>query len=372
MPEHSPAGPPSLGAAPAVGLAAPAGAALCPPPWQASTPSSAARVAPTTDAALLEAGCFSSSGPAPPGSPEASLVTTEVSSLCVPDSDGTGSVDRGRRRGKRRSSPVLTTRMLRSRPPIITPVLPNVGLTVYTIGKGFKLSERQDLEEKIGSLHANPEVLALCSSISEAAERYLHLVHTSAAGWGYVAKRDTPSGVDVCFYSGVIRLKHLASGSNHCIDLGTIVGSPLVVDGRPQTPCTARTGSMQLVNHACRVDVPSELQGPNCEARHEMTDDTLGLWVLRTSRVIQKGEALCFDYGGSFWSSGAHDVSKAAHTLVRCRCAGNSCPKRRWRWERSSRSSSHLVDHEPSSRPPLQPRLLSWLTARETAQCDIP
>ena len=187
MPEHSPTGPPSLGAAPAVGPAAPDGAALCPPPWQASTPSLAERVTPTTDAALLEAGCFSSSGPVPPGSPEASLVTTEVPSLCVPDSDGTGSVDCGRRRGKRRPSPVLTERMLRSRPPIINPVFPEAGLTVYTIGKGFKLSERQDLEEKIGSLHANPKVLALCSSISEAAERYLHLVNTSATGWGYVA-----------------------------------------------------------------------------------------------------------------------------------------------------------------------------------------
>jgi len=224
------------------------------------------------------------------------------------------------------------------------------------VGKGFRLRESQDLEEKIESLHANPDVHALCSSILTAAEQYLHLSHSTATGWGYVTKCETPSEVDVCFYSGVIRRKHLASGSNHCIDLGTVFGSPLVVDGCPLSPHSARPGSMQLVNHACRIEETSGPKGPNCEARHVMTEDTLGVWVLRTLRTIQKGESLSFDYGGSFWCSGLHAETKAGHSLVRCRCNGASCPKGRWRWEKSSQHTAQLVSRE-SPRASLQSSL---------------
>lgn len=260
------------------------------------------------------------------------------------------------------------TRRLRPRPfprtssaPLAEPSSHSHDLVVYTIGKGFRPTQVQDLEERLASLHQNPAIRDLCTNISAAADLFLTLAHTASKGWGYVAKREIPARSDVCYYTGVIRLKRQETSSNHCIDLGDIFGSPLVVDGCPLHPSSARTGSMQLVNHACRVDVPSGAQGPNCQARHVVTEDGLGLWVLQTSRVIREGEALSFDYGGSFWSSGEHGVSEPGRTLVLCRCAGTSCPRGRWRLEKQSRNMAPRSQEEalPSR---TQSTLNSWLT----------
>jgi len=154
--------------------------------------------------------------------------------------------------------------------------------------------------------------------------------------------------------------------SIHLIDLGNVAGSPIVVDGTPPAPFSARPGSMQLVNHACRADDPGGLKGPNCVARHVQTDDGLGLWVLQTSRSVRIGEPISFDYGGSFWSVGQPTAPVPGRQLVRCKCAGSACPKGRWRWERSSRSRALPAHRDTVSS--LQPQSLrGWLATGVTA-----
>ena len=173
------------------------------------------------------------------------------------------------------------------------------------------------------------------------------LVRTPATGWGLEASREIPPEVDICVYSGEIRKKHKAVGSTHRIDLGPLLSAFMEVDGSLADPSAAPPGAMQLVNHVCAVQpaqggtgtgAPRPHAGPNCTVRHVRTADTVGLLVLRTSRAIPAGQQLSFDYdacGGDFWSSGPHDATKAGYTFVPCRCAGDSCPLRRWRWERS-------------------------------------
>jgi len=232
-------------------------------------------------------------------------------------------------------------------------------LTIYTVGKGFKSEDYRDLEVRIAALNADPLVRALCGSIAQEAERCLNLIHLTETGWGYSAKSPIPSDVDICFYSGTIRPRKLSSGSNHVIDLGTVIEEPLVVDGSPPAPSLARPGSMQMVNHKCslpqeRIEPAAREKGfgpnlgPNCSARHVATADGLGLWILRTNREIVSGEQLSFDYGGSFWSSGPHSPSKAGYTLVYCKCSKPRCPKDRWRWERNTYHSASRSHHKQS------------------------
>jgi len=163
-------------------------------------------------------------------------------------------------RDKRRLGPEPKTRALRPRSQIPPPPSLVPGPVVYSVGMGFRSDELVDLEERVASLHRNPELCDLCRSISATAEYFLTLAHSVTTGWGFVAKREVPAGIDICYYSGVIRKKLHALGSNHCIDLGDTLGSPLVVDGCPPDPGLARPGSMQLVSHVCRVDKSGGLE----------------------------------------------------------------------------------------------------------------
>ena len=245
----------------------------------------------------------------------------------------------------RRGPPEPHTRVTRSRraatppPPVLQPEAPRQ-VELYTVGKGFKKKEREDLEERLASLHRDAEVVQLCQSIFAAAEQHLGLARSAAMGLGWEATREIPSGVDICVYTGVIR-KGDAAVSNHCIFLSDVFGCPVAVDGGQSASPSARPGSMAMVNHACSA--AEGAQGPNCRARYVETRDTLGLWILTTARVIRVGEQLTFDYDWTakpgrqrrpFWSTGEPGEKISGHQLVRCRCAGGSCPLRRWRWER--------------------------------------
>ena len=222
---------------------------------------------------------------------------------------------------------------------------PNPLVEVYSIGEGFTPDEREELEKCVASLHASPHVAATLRSIRERAAHYLKLVRTPATGWGLEAACEIPPNVDICVYTGEIRKKNEAKGSNHRIDLGPWFSTNIEVDGSLADPALAPPGTMALVNHVCAARPGWTAQGwtgtgaahhagPNCVVRHEMTDDLLGFLVLTTSRTVPAGQQLSFDYdakGGDFWSSGSHRASKAGHTLVPCRCAGSVCPLRRWR-----------------------------------------
>ena len=107
--------------------------------------------------------------------------------------------------GERREASARHASVLRS-PAQIAPVLPpDPGLIVYTVGKGFRAEEFDDLNEKVASLHASPDVRTRCRSITVAAERFLEIVYTAKTGWGYVARSDVPSGIAICYYSIILR-----------------------------------------------------------------------------------------------------------------------------------------------------------------------
>jgi len=111
------------------------------------------------------------------------------------------------------SMPVPHARKLRPRSLTALTNSPGSDLVVYSVGKAFESSELQDLEERVSCFHRNPEMHNRCRMISAAAEHFLALVHTAVTGWGYTAKREIPAGTEVCYYSGVIRMKTHASAS---------------------------------------------------------------------------------------------------------------------------------------------------------------
>ena len=182
---------------------------------------------------------------------------------------------------------------------------PDKLIQVYSIGNGFNSEELLELEECLAALHASPHIAETVRSIRERAAHYLTPVRTPATGWGLVASREIPPEVDICVYSGEIRKKGATIGSNHRIDLGPLLSTFMEVDGSLADPSAAPPGAMQLVNHVCAVQ-PGQggtgtgarrpHAGPNCVARHEMTDDLVGLLILRTSRAVPPGQQLSFDY----------------------------------------------------------------------------
>ncbi len=266
-------------------------------------------------------------------------------------------------------APEQSRRSLRPRPTATEQPKQNPGRSVYTIGKGFRLEELHDLELRLVAMHTDPSVSSLCNSITQAAEQYLTLTHSANTGWGYTARCRIPPKTNICFYSGELRPKRLSMRSNHVIDLGTVIDSPLIVDGSPSSPSKTRPGSMQMVNHSCLLAQPSPEgpHGPNCVARHIPTADGLGLWVLDTARAIEAGEQLSFDYGGSFWSTGPHGPSRAGHELVRCKCSGARCPRDRWRWERPTHCVA-LCTSRAASTPRPSPSLRKWFSVSASAQ----
>jgi len=266
-------------------------------------------------------------------------------------------------------APEQSRRSLRPRPTATEQPKQNPGRSVYTIGKGFRLEELHDLELRLVAMHTDPSVSSLCNSITQAAEQYLTLTHSANTGWGYTARCRIPPKTNICFYSGELRPKRLSMRSNHVIDLGTVIDSPLIVDGSPSSPSETRPGSMQMVNHSCLLAQPSPEgpHGPNCVARHIPTADGLGLLVLDTARAIEAGEQLSFDYGGSFWSTGPHGPSRAGHELVRCKCSGARCPRDRWRWERPTHCVA-LCTSRAASTPRPSPSLRKWFSVSASAQ----
>ena len=247
-------------------------------------------------------------------------------------------------------------------------------ILVYTVGRGFRTDEEQDLAERVASLHSDPDIRTLCHSILDSANSYLTLINSPTTGRGYAAQRVIPSDLDICFYSGTIKKRNPASYSNHYIDLGIVSSSHVVVDGQPSADSAIRPGSMQMVNHACSANVsnsetttniPPGLNGPNCTARYVESTDGLGIWVLRTSRTIQEGEQLSFDYGGSFWSTGFPGATRAGRTLVRCCCRNSFCPRGRWRWERPTYHLAPPTQQRSNSQCP-QSSLQDWLVGRNS------
>ena len=244
---------------------------------------------------------------------------------------------------------------------------------IYTVGRGFRTDEEHDLTERVAALHSDPDIRTLCQSILDSANGYLTLVNSPTTGRGYAAQRVIPSDLDICFYSGTIKKRNPASYSNHYIDLGIVSSSHVVVDGQPSADSVIRPGSMQMVNHACSANVshsktttniPPSLDGQNCTARYVESRDGLGIWVLRTSRTIQEGEQLSFDYGGSFWLTGLPGAARAGRTLVRCCCRNRFCPRGRWRWERPTLHLAPPTQPRPHSQCP-QSSLQDWLVGRD-------
>ena len=209
---------------------------------------------------------------------------------------------------------------------------------MYTVSRDLRTSDRVDLESAVEAFHTSRRVQERCRTISAAAATYLELEHTASMGHGYVARVDIPADTVIAYYAGCIRPRQVAPRSNHVMALGEILGLQLEIEGGLTATEIARPGAMHLVNHACKVQGPTSVPGPNCESRHEMFEDDLGLWVLRSSRIITQGERISFDYGGTFWSTGSPGQAPRGYKLVRCRCAW-PCPQGRWRWETGPRSS---------------------------------
>ena len=283
------------------------------------------------------------------------------------------STSRRSRRGRTSPDSAQSTRTLRPRSRAFAPPRTDPDILIYTVGRGFRTDEEHDLAERVAALHSDPDIRTLCQSILDSANSYLTLLNTPTTGRGYAAQRVIPSDLNICFYSGTIKKQNPASYSNHYIDLGIVSSSHLVVDGQPSADSAIRPGSMQMVNHACSANVshsktttniPPSLDGPNCTARYVESRDGLGIWVLRTSRTIQEGEQLSFDYGGSFWLTGLPGAARAGRTLVRCCCRHSFCPRGRWRWERPTLHLAPPTQPRPHSQCP-QSSLQDWLVGRD-------
>ena len=135
-----------------------------------------------------------SAHPEPSGRKDRSSTATSATSndsLTVPPDSSIAPTSR-LPRDKRRLDTEQHTRTLRPRPLISSQHSLAPGPVVYSIGKGFRSDEASDLEERVASLHRNPEVRDLCRSISAAAEHFLSLAHTASTGWGCVAKLEIP------------------------------------------------------------------------------------------------------------------------------------------------------------------------------------
>ena len=153
-------------------------------------------------------------------------------------------------------------------------------ILIYTVGRGFRTDEEQDLAERAAALHSDPDIRTLCQSILDSANSYLTLVNSPTTGRGYAAQRAIPSDLDICFYSGTIKKRDPASCSNHFIDLGIVSCSHLVVDGQPSPESPIRPGSMQMVNHAARMSYthrPRPISLPALMARTALPD----MWSLQ-------------------------------------------------------------------------------------------
>jgi len=200
----------------------------------------------------------------------------------------------------------------------------------------------------VAALHSDPDIHAFVLEISMNASTFTKLAPVPGAGTGCVAIRGIPIGTKVALYSGTLKPANYGLRSNHCLDYGDFLGHRLVIDGAPTSVGNHALGTMQMVNHSCT---------PNCTADHKQSMGGLDVWFLATSKNIQAGEQLTFDYKGTFWERGTPG-KKRGFQVVRCRCDGRSCPNRLWRWERTTRDDSRANNAERLARwhaGPLEP-----------------
>jgi uncharacterized protein len=109
-------------------------------------------------------------------------------------------------------------------------------------------------------------------------------------GWGVFAEEDLKTMTYIGEYAGIVRRKKKSDTKNaYCFQYSIVNGesTKYTIDAQDQG------GIVRFINHSKTPNLMSDLA----------TYQNLSHVVIFTSRLIKKGEQLCYNYGSDYWKS---------------------------------------------------------------------